>query len=408
MILRFSVNKKKTSFGTNFYLFSSFTCQCKSRSIRKNFVETQSQQRLRKQRDRRDFGALLSRNEPEKLLQQVWLRTEPKETTVPGLLRFRRIRSSFVGNAPRLLLIVSRGVLSMRVRVSLRRCAFTLIELLVVIAIIAVLIGLLLPAVQKIRAAAARTQCLNNLKQIGLAMHNYHDAYGRFPSANSPTFNSAFTLILPFIEQENIRSRYNVNLPPTVPPNDTLTRLPIAIYICPAMLPPPGPEAAYTTHYSSYAVCVGSNDAWVPPPDNGAIVRLNATSDPTPVARPTRLADIRDGTSTTFLVGEMGFQLADYLFRSGPFAGAPRGGNTSWAWGYTSYSIGTTKVMMNSIDPTSASLLDRLQSFRSDHIGGCNFLFCDGSARYIVETISLSTYQALGTRRGREVISGDF
>lgn len=296
----------------------------------------------------------------------------------------------------------------MRVGTSRSRLGFTLIELLVVIAIIAVLIGLLLPAVQKVRSAAARLKCLNNLKQIGLAMHNFHDASGKFPPANSPTFNSAFTWILPFVEQENIRNRYNVDLPPTTPPNDVLVRLPIAIYICPEMQLPPGPEAAYTSHYASYAVCVGSNDAWLPPPDNGAIVRLNATSDPTPVSKPTRLADIRDGTSNTFLVGEMGYQLADYTFRSGPFAGQPRGGNTSWAWGYTSYSIGSTKVMMNSIDPASASLLDRLAAFRSDHIGGCNFLFCDGSARFIMQTIPLATYQALSTRQGREPISGDF
>ncbi len=296
----------------------------------------------------------------------------------------------------------------MRVRQIFRSTAFTLIELLVVIAIIAVLIGLLLPAVQKVRSAAARLKCLNNLKQIGLAMHNYHDTYRQFPTANSPVFNSAFTQILPFIEQENIRSRYDTSVPPTVPPNDSLTKLPISIYICPQMQLPPGPEAAYSTHYASYAVCVGSNDPWMPPPDNGAIVRLNATSDPTPVSKPTRMEDIVDGTSHTFLVGEMGYQLNDYFFRSGPFAGQPRGGNTSWAWGYTSYSIGSTKVMMNSIDPSSASLLDRLAAFRSDHVGGCNFLFGDGSARFIAETIPLTTYQALGTRRGWEVISGDF
>src|SRR5688572_5497309 len=195
-----------------------------------------------------------------------------------------------------------------------RARAFTLIELLVVIAIIAILIALLVPAVQKVRDAAARTQCQNNLKQIGLALHNYHDSYKRFPTANSATFGSAFTLILPYVEQENIRKIYDVKLPPTSPPNSTVTNLPIHIYICPSMLQPPSPPAAYSTHYASYAVCVGSNDAWAAPPDNGAIVRSNATGNPVSIDTGKRMTDIIDGTSNTFLVGEMGYQLKDYSF----------------------------------------------------------------------------------------------
>ncbi len=287
------------------------------------------------------------------------------------------------------------------------RSAFTLIELLVVIAIIAILMGMMLPAVQKVREAANRATCQNNLKQIGIALHNYHGSFERFPTANSPTFNSCFTLILPFVEQDNIRRVYDVNLSPAAPPNNTVTMLPIKIYICPSMGPPPISTSAYSTHYASYAACIGSNDAWSPPPDNGAIVRSNTTGNPILIDSGKRFPDITDGTSTTFLVGEMGYQLKDYLFSSGPYAGKPRGGNTSWAYGYTSYSFGSTKVMMNSILPTTP-LLDRLQTFRSDHTGGCNFLLVDGSVRFVSNTIDLFTYQALGTRSGDEVIPGSF
>ena len=117
------------------------------------------------------------------------------------------------------------------------------------------------------------------------------------------------------------------------------------------MILPPGPPAAYSTHYASYAVCVGSNDAWAVPPDNGVIVRSNATGSPTLIDSGKRLTDITDGTSNTFLAGEMGFQLKDYLFTSGTYAGSLRGGNTSWAFGYTSYSFGRTRTLLNTVDP---------------------------------------------------------
>ena len=283
------------------------------------------------------------------------------------------------------------------------RTAFTLIELLVVIAIIAILIALLVPAVQKVRESAARTQCANNLKQIGLAMHNFQDVTRRLPTANSPTFGSAFTLILPYVEQENIRKVYDTSVPPTSPPNNTVTMLPVQIYLCPTMQAPPSPPAAYSTHFASYAVCIGSNDAWSPPPDNGAIVRSNATGSTTIIDMGRRLTDLTDGTSTTFLVGEMGYQLKDYTFTSGPYAGSLRGGNTSWAYGYTSYSIGSTKMMMNTVAPP-APLLDRLQTFRSDHTSGGNFLMGDGSVQFITPGINPDIYRALGTRSGEDVI----
>jgi prepilin-type processing-associated H-X9-DG protein len=117
---------------------------------------------------------------------------------------------------------------------------------------------------------------------------------------------------------------------------------------------------------------------------------------------------IHDGTSNTILAGEMGFQLKDYLFSSGTFAGQLRGGNTQWVWGYASYSFGSTGVMFNTTVGTPSDITARLGAFRSDHANGANFLFADGAVRFLGNgKIDLPNYQALGTRDGGEVIAGD-
>jgi prepilin-type processing-associated H-X9-DG protein len=281
---------------------------------------------------------------------------------------------------------------------SIQRRAFTLIQLLVVIAIIAILIGLLLPAVQKVREAASRMQCLNNLKQMGLAMHSFHDSRLIFPNANTVNNASAFTYIMPFIEQDNLEKQYNYNLQPTAPPNDTVTNQVVKNYRCPSMVPPANPQA---TAWSSYAASVGDNYAWGAGPDNGIIVRHNFGS--------VRMTDINDGTSNTILVGEMGYQLRDYLFSSGPNVGLVRAGNTSWPWGYASYTFGSTLVRLNTkVHVNPAGLIGSgLHAFRSDHTGGANFLLGDGSVKFITDSVDPVTYRALGTRAGSEVL-GNF
>ncbi len=304
-----------------------------------------------------------------------------------------------------------------------RRSAFTLIELLVVIVIIAILIGLLLPAVQKVREAASRMSCQNNMKQIGLALHAYHDANERFPTANTASFGSGFTLLLPYLEQENVSRRYNPDLTPTDVTDadgDGFTNLSIGSTVlktfrCPSMLPPPVPAAF--PGYSSYALCIGNQAnpffgpgaGGNPAADNGMIVRrISGGSGVATGAQGITMTSITDGTSNTILAGEMGYQLKDYTFTSGTYTGSLRGGNTQWVWGYASYSFGSTGVMFNTTVGSPATLTARLGAFRSDHTGGANFLFGDGSVRFLADNrVDLLTYQALGSRDGGEVISGN-
>jgi prepilin-type processing-associated H-X9-DG protein len=297
--------------------------------------------------------------------------------------------------------------------------------LLVVIAIIAVLIGLLLPAVQKVRAAADRIKCANNLKQIVLATHNYHDAYQKFPYATLDrqagetvaSYVSGMILILPFLEQDAVAQRWD----PKKPRNDSSTeatlgysnaslqKVLIPTYVCPSMSPPSGPLAEDRA-YCSYLFSSGTQDVQlftyasyygVPEPAyDGTIVPIKnpsySANAGSPNRQPTSIGSVTDGTSNTFLVGETDFK--------------PQGVPSTnmggvWAYGYIGYNWGTTFHPFNKHDFADVSTV--FGAFRSEHAGGANFGMTDGSVRFIRDGIDAATYNALATRAGGEIIPGD-
>ena len=311
-------------------------------------------------------------------------------------------------------------------RTPVPRRAFTLIELLVVVAIIAILIGLLLPAVQKVRAAVARIRCANNLKQIGLACHNYEGANGKFPYAvmdyqpgeSTASYVTGWILLMPYLEQDNVAKRWN----PKLPRNSTddsdgdgytnfmLQQLPIPTYTCPAMTPPSGtsggslgtaPEVrapssyvfsagtptAYQARYGSYAA--SACDGVILPIRNKAYSVDPSQRDRAGNAQ-VRMTDIGDGTSNTFLAGECDFKPAGVSSTYGPV----------WSYGYLYNWTGTS----GGLDRRDGSSDANYGAFRSEH-GGAHFVMADGSVQFIRDSIDPITFRALGTRNDGEVVS---
>jgi prepilin-type N-terminal cleavage/methylation domain-containing protein/prepilin-type processing-associated H-X9-DG protein len=301
-----------------------------------------------------------------------------------------------------------------------RRPAFTLIELLVVIAIIAILIALLVPAVQKVRGAAARTQCLNNLKQIALATHGYHDAYKRFPHAvrdyqpaeTTATYVTGQILILPVLEKDDVARRWDPKQPRHSTAdadgdgytNAMLQQMLIPTFVCPAMSPPSGPLPENRA-WCSYLFNSGSFDVTLyhygtpDPVFNGPIVPVKASHIASNAASPnqdvtTTMQSISDGSSNTYLVGETDFMPAGVPSTS-------MGG--VWAYGYIGYSWGSTHHPFNKHDHVSTAY----GGFRSQHESGGNFAFADGSVRFVSQSIPLDLYRAFSTRNGDETVTHD-
>jgi len=311
------------------------------------------------------------------------------------------------------------------------RRAFTLIELLVVIAIIAILIGLLLPAVQQAREAARRTQCRNHMKQIGLALHNYHDRHQRFPIGVTEMNGqvSWHAYILPDIDQAPLYHRFNWDgtgiyivapngqfcvqrIPVYLCPSSDANRTPVETWPVPAFEPnnPATPRPVETTHYygvlgpmgtnfysgttnqNSIRVGFGTYPQWnttaICPPggDHGGFGMSGILS----LDKATPLSDVTDGSSNTMIVGELSWRKANVYrcwFRG--INGCGTGGSKN-----IKYPINRHPFITSDANDTS---------FGSEHVGGCHILLTDGAVRFVSENMDLALFKALGSAGQNEV-----
>lgn len=315
------------------------------------------------------------------------------------------------------------------------RQGFTLIELLVVIAIIAVLIGLLMPAVQKVREAANRAHCLNNLKQIALAAHNYHGAAGRFPTgahisvlvgARPTGGTNVWVELLPYIEQDNLYKKWDSydNRNNVAGGTNATQAQVIKILICPSD-PLPQPVVQITDAISKpppwsrgfYGMCSygGNAGARSFPPIPYANIPSMTRDGIFFFDSYVRLTDIPDGATNTFLFGERYHRDPQFdLQQPIVYPGADHIEDIG-RWGtvaglgimaHVTLSAATSINYQVQAGGDLFAVLNRYCTFGSAHPGGANFAFADGSVRFVSDSTPLLALQALSTRAGGEVISG--
>lgn len=294
----------------------------------------------------------------------------------------------------------------LRARILSRRLAFTLIELLVVIAIIAVLIGLLLPAVQKVREAANRMNCQNNLKQLGTACHSFHNVYGWFPPSRiADDYMTWAALIMPYIEQDNLYQKFNLTLPYAMQSPAALGNN-LKAFFCPSHPPANGKLSTDSPPggLTDYAACSG-NGSENGVNATGAMILATSTvvgGKVTTWKGIVSFSSITDGTSNTFLMGERIVRYTTYT-GGGRGTGEDRSVFANNANNYRRFagvsSEGDVHVLqLYSPDPIWNQQVTNNRSFGSRHPGVCQFVFCDGSVRALENSIAADILTKLAKR----------
>ncbi len=279
------------------------------------------------------------------------------------------------------------------------RRGFTLIELLVVIAIIAVLIALLLPAVQMAREAARKTQCKNNLHQIGIALHNYQSSHGVLPSsvvgtsggaAQNQLLHTWMTMILSNTEQNPFYNAYNFSVRCSVPQNSTVTGAVVEQFLCPSADNVPLVVAGFAVN--NYA----ANSGTEPGTFDGVMFPISSV----------RFGDILDGTSQTFVAGEIVFEKLGWA-RGADASGGGGGGGCSngFARGVARWwkcCTACAKPGMNPPQTVCNNSCERRFQFSSSHSGGSHYAYVDGHVSFLSQDVDVDLLRALTTRSGQE------